>query len=87
MAGLGARAAACNAVAVNGNELLRKLRRLARRRNVDFDFDPTGGTGGHGPIVLGARRTIRRSSRYKELPTGSVHGMLAELGIEPKDLG
>jgi len=74
-------------VAVSGNELLRKLRRLARDRHVDFEFDPSGGKGGHGLIVFGGRRTILRSSRRKELPTGSLRGMLSDLGIDPKDLG
>ncbi len=72
---------------MNGNELLRKLRRLARRRNVDFEFDPAGGKGGHGVIVFDGRRTILRSSRHKELPKGGLHGMLADLGIDPKELG
>ena len=73
-------------MAVNGNELLRKLRRLARRWNVDFDFDASGGKGGHGLIVFGSRRTILRSSRHKEVPSGSLRGMLSDLGIHPKDL-
>jgi mRNA interferase HicA len=72
---------------VNGNELLRKLRRLARRLNVEFAFDPTGGKGGHGYIVFGDRRTILRSSRHKEIPSGSLRGMLSDLGIDPRELG
>jgi mRNA interferase HicA len=71
---------------VNGNELLRKLRRLARRRKIQFEFDPGGGTGGHGLIVFGNRRTILRSSRRKELPSGSLRGMLSDLDIDPRDL-
>jgi hypothetical protein len=71
---------------VNGNELLQKLRRLARRRKID-EFDPSGGRGGHGLIVFGSRRTILRSSRHKEIPSGSLRGMLSDLNIDPKDLG
>jgi hypothetical protein len=48
---------------VTGNEPLRKLRRLARRRGVHFGFDPTSGKGGHGVITFGERGTTLRSSR------------------------
>jgi mRNA interferase HicA len=71
---------------VTGNELLRKLRRLARRRGIQFEFDATGGKGGHGLISFGRRRTTLRSSRQKEVPTGALRGMLSDLGVEPKDL-
>jgi hypothetical protein len=66
--------------------LLRKLRRLARRRQIALGFDPSGGKGGHGLIVFGSRRTVLRSSRHKE-PSGSLRGILSDLGIDPKDLG
>jgi mRNA interferase HicA len=71
---------------VTGNELLRKLRRLARRRGVQFEFDAAGGKGGHGFIAFGRRRTTLRSSRHKEVPSGALRGMLSELGLDPKDL-
>jgi hypothetical protein len=51
-----------------------------------FKFDPAGGKGGHGFIAFGSRRTILRSSRHKELPTGALRGMLSDLGIDLKDL-
>ena len=72
---------------MRGNGLLRKLRRLARRRGVPFEFDAAGGKGGHGLISFGHRRTTLRSSRHKEVPTGSLRGMLSDLGLDPKDLG
>jgi mRNA interferase HicA len=71
---------------VTGNELLRKLRRLARRRGVQFEFDAAGGKGGHGLITFGHRRTTLRSSRHKEIPTGALRGMLSDLGLASKDL-
>jgi hypothetical protein len=77
----------CDARAVNGHELLRKLRRLARRRNIEFDFNPATGKGGHGLITFGDRRTLLRSSRHKEVPGGSLRGMLSDLGIDPRELG
>jgi mRNA interferase HicA len=71
---------------VTGNELLRKLRRLAKRRGHPFDFDATGGKGGHGVIRLADRRTTLRSSRHKEIPGGTLRAMLSQLGLHPSDL-
>jgi mRNA interferase HicA len=71
---------------VTGNELLRRLRRLAKRRGIRFDFDSTGGKGGHGVIWLGNRRTTLRSSRPKEIPEGTLRAMLSQLGVDSRDL-
>jgi mRNA interferase HicA len=71
---------------VTGNELLRKLRRLAKRRGVGFAFNPTGGKGGHGVITFGERGTTLRSSRQKEIPGGTLRSMLSQLGVHPRDL-
>lgn len=71
---------------MTGNELLRKLRRLARDRGVVFDFSPRAGKGGHGRIRFGDRRTVLRSARQKEIPSGSLRGMLADLGVDPQEL-
>jgi mRNA interferase HicA len=71
---------------VTGNELLRKLRRLARRRGLRFGFDPSGGKGGHGMITFGERGITLRSSRQKEIPNGTLRAMLSQLGIHPRDL-
>ena len=71
---------------MSGNELLRKLRKLASRRHLDFAFDPTGGKGGHGAIKFGERETTLRSSRQKEIPKGTLRNMRSQLGIDPRDL-
>lgn len=71
---------------MTGIELLRKLRRLAKRQGFQFEFDPAGGKGGHGLVTFGHRRTTLRSSRHKEIPTGALRGMLSDLGLAPKDL-
>jgi hypothetical protein len=76
----------CDPYFVTGNELLRKLRQLARRRGVRFEFDSTGGKGGHGMIRLGDRRTTLRSSRHKEIPGGTFRAMLSQLGVHPREL-
>jgi mRNA interferase HicA len=71
---------------VTGNELLRKLRRLAKHRGLHFEFSPTGGKGGHGAITFGERGTTLRSSRQKEIPEGTLRAMLSQLGVHPRDL-
>jgi hypothetical protein len=71
---------------MTGNELLRRLRRLAAAKGVVFEFDPRAGKGGHGRISFGGRRTTLRSARQKEIPSGSLRGMLSDLGIDPREL-
>jgi mRNA interferase HicA len=71
---------------VTGNELLRKLRRLARRRGVVFEFDPRPRRGGHGEIRFGDAVTTLRSSRPKEIPSGTLRAMLAQIGVDPSEL-
>jgi hypothetical protein len=84
--GLDAGGVDCNPCLVTGNELLRRLRQLAMDRGVRFNFDPTGGKGGHGVIWLGNRRTTLRSSRPKEIPQGTLRAMLSQLGVHPREL-
>jgi mRNA interferase HicA len=71
---------------MTGNELLRKLKRFARTKGIAFEFDPRAGKGGHGQIILGDHQTALRSSRSKEIPSGTLRKMLSDLGIDPQDL-
>jgi hypothetical protein len=84
--GLDAAGGDCDPCLVTGNELLRKLRQLAARRGLRFEFDSAGGKGGHGVIKFGDRRTTLRSSRHKEIPRGTFRAMLSQLGVHPRDL-
>jgi hypothetical protein len=67
---------------MTGNELLR----LARRKGMAFAFDPRAGKGGHGQIIFGDQTITLRSSRPKEIPSGTLRKMLSDLGIDPQDL-
>jgi mRNA interferase HicA len=69
---------------VTGAELLRRLRKLARKRGLDFGFDAKRGKGDHGTIRLGGRKTILPGTG--ELKTGTLHSMLRDLGLRPDDL-
>ena len=76
----------CDHPRVTGNELLRKLKRLARRKGVIFAFDPRPRRGGHGEIRFGDAITTLRSSRPKEIPSGTLRAMLAQIGVDPREL-
>lgn len=69
---------------VTGRELLRRLRRLARQRGVVFAVDASRGKGDHVTIWLGPRFTILGDRG--ELKTGTLHGMLKQLGLRLNDL-
>lgn len=69
---------------VTGAELLRHLRELARRRKLDFRFDPRRGKGDHGTVHFGGRQSLLPGRG--ELKTGTLHGTLRDLGLRLDDL-
>jgi mRNA interferase HicA len=75
----------CDAKIMHGSEFLRKLRRLARRRGVRFQYESSLGKGSHGRVWLDAASTILKDPK-KELGTGLLRTMCRDLGIEPRDL-
>jgi mRNA interferase HicA len=75
----------CDTQIVKGSEFLRKLHRLARRRNLRFQYDPGPGKGSHGRVWPEAESTILKDPK-KELGTGLLRAMCRDLGIEPRDL-
>lgn len=70
--------------AVTGRELLRHLRRVARKRGVVFAIDASRGKGDHVTVWFGPRFTILGDRG--ELKTGTLHGMLKQLGLRLEDL-
>ena len=70
---------------MTGDQLLRRLRRLARRRGVDLRYEPRRGKGSHGQLWLGDRRTVMKNPR-KEIGRGLLRSMLADLGVDPDEL-
>jgi hypothetical protein len=69
---------------MTGAELLRQLRRLARKRQRDFSFDKRRGKGDHGTIRLDGRMAVLPG--LGELRTGTLHGILRDLGLRLDDL-
>lgn len=70
---------------MTGKEFLTAVRKYARRRNLPYEFLPQRGKGSHGVLLLGERRTVVKDRR-KELPKGTLHAMLKQLGISIADL-
>jgi predicted RNA binding protein YcfA (HicA-like mRNA interferase family) len=59
--------------------------RLARRRGVRFQYEPSLGKGSHGRVWLGTAFTTLKDPK-KELGTGLVRAMCRDLRIEVLDL-
>jgi mRNA interferase HicA len=70
---------------VRGHEFVGLVRALARQRGVSCRFDASRGKGSHGTLYYGNRRTIVPDLR-RELKTGTLHGMLCQLGLSLDEL-
>jgi mRNA interferase HicA len=70
---------------VKGSEFLRKVQRLARRRGIRFQYEPSLGKGSHGRVWLATVSTTLKDPK-KELGTGLLRAMCHQLGIEFHDL-
>lgn len=70
---------------MNGNELLRRLRRLAQTRDVELTVDRRHGKGSHTTLRFGSRKTTAKDLR-KEIGKGLLRAMLHDLGLTPRDL-
>ena len=69
---------------MKGNEFIKRLRKLAKERGLFFQLDAARGKGSHVTLYLGDKLTIVRNPK-DELKTGTLHGMLKQLGIDPED--
>ena len=70
---------------MTGNEFIRRIRRLGRQRGLKVEFVAERGKGSHGTLYFDDRLTIVRKSN-DELKTGTLHAMLAQLGLTRADL-
>ena len=69
---------------MNGNELLKKLKRFARDRHPRLEIISTRGKGSHVTLVLGDRSTTLKDRR-KEIGPGLLRSMLRDLGVDHLD--
>ena len=70
---------------MKGAEFVRKVRRLGKMRGVEVRFVAKRGKGSHGTLYYGATRTVVQNLK-KELPTGTLHAMIGQLGLTLSDL-
>jgi len=70
---------------MRGAEFIRSVRRYAKERGLLCEWHLGLGKGSHGVLVLGDRRTVVRNPK-DELKKGTLHAMLAQLGLTLQDL-
>jgi mRNA interferase HicA len=63
-------------------ELLRRLRRLAARRGLDFQ--KSEGKNHTKVVLAGLRSVVGRHAT--DLKTGTLRGILRQLGLRPEDI-
>ena len=65
-----------------GAEFLRRVRRYAKKRRLEYRFDRRHGKGSHGRVHVGRRfTTVSR----RELGKGLLAAMMKDLGIDQED--
>jgi mRNA interferase HicA len=70
---------------INGNELLKRLKKIARQRRLHLQFVRERGKGSHGTLYFGDRYTIMKD-RKKEIGPGLLKKMLSDLGLDKSDI-
>lgn len=71
---------------MKGAEFLRRVKRLGQAKGVEVRLVAHRGKGSHATLCYGAAgRTILQDLK-RELPTGTLHAMLKQLGLTLDDL-
>jgi len=70
---------------VNGNDFLRKLRRLGKAQGVKVIYDAKSGKGSHGRVYYGRAFTTIKDKK-KEIGSGLLIKMLSDLQLNKDDL-
>lgn len=70
---------------MRGSEFERRVRRLARSRQVSCQFVADKGKGSHGRLYLGDEFTTLKD-RKKEIGRDLLAKMCADLKIDPREL-
>ena len=69
---------------MNGRQFIVRVRKWARDRGLEVRFVASEGSGSHGTLYAGDRRTTVKD-RKKEIGRGLLDKMLADLGIDRDD--
>jgi len=70
---------------MTGNELVKKLKKLAKERGLECKIDQKRGKGSHVTLYFGNKFTILRNPK-DELKKGTLNAMLNQLGLSQNDL-
>jgi mRNA interferase HicA len=70
---------------VKGVEFVRLVEKAGKQRNLAVRYVARRGKGSHGTLFFGAEFTIVRNPK-DELKTGTLHGMLRQLGLKLSDI-
>ncbi|MBI4242503.1 MAG: type II toxin-antitoxin system HicA family toxin [Planctomycetes bacterium] len=70
---------------MNGNEFLRKLKKLGERNGVKVELIQERGKGSHGTVYYGRKFTVLKD-RKKEIGKGLLNAMCKQLEIDPHEL-
>jgi len=70
---------------MNGNELLKRLRKVARQRGLRLELVQERGKGSHATLYIGRRFTVMKDRR-KEIGPGLLAIMLNDLGLGKPDI-
>lgn len=72
-------------VFMNGNELLKKIRKWAKEKDVNLELIKAHGKGSHSTLKVGDNKTTIKDLK-KEIGPGLLKKMLDQLGIGRKDI-
>ncbi len=75
----------CDNRDVTGSELIRRIKRVARKNGVDLRFEARPGKGSHGRLYYGNRFTTIKDRR-QEISKGLLHAVLSQLGLSIDDI-
>lgn len=70
---------------MTGNELLKRLKKIARERALRLDLVRERGKGSYATLYLGERFTVIKD-RKKEIGPGLLRKMLSDLGLDKSDI-
>ena len=70
---------------MTGNECMRKIRSLGRKRGVKGAFVPERGKESQETLYYGEKLTVVRNPQ-DELKTGTLHAVLTQLGLTLREL-
>lgn len=70
---------------MKGNEFIRRVKKLAKEREIEARVDEKRGKGSHVTLYFGDRVTVVRNPK-DELKTGTLQAMLKQLGLKEDEI-